>query len=318
MKKHGMHTRGMKKVRGAVAVVAVLLGVFLLLAQPVQAQSSDTAGSTAMTKVRLAHLSPDTPAMDIYAAGADGIETKVLSSLAYRDVSEYVGVPVGFYAFTMRPAGAPATDPAALSATALLEGGEAFTFAAFGPGAEIQTQLIKDDLQSPGPRKTAVRVFQASPELGTVSIEVADGPEIYSDLAAGQATEYVDLTAGQRQIIITPTDPTVAAVEASVDLPAGGVVTLIVGGKSGAMGVMTVVDASGTDLTATGASSPVMPTGGIDAGGGGLAGLSSAPGAGSGSGSPSGFLVVIIAGGVVLSAAASTAIVRRRTADVRA
>lgn len=298
-------------------LLAFIGGLALLVALPIGvgtagAQSSDPVGP--MTKVRLAHLSPDTPEVDIYATGADGVETKVLSSVAFRDVSEYINVPVGPYAFGMRPAGAPVSEPVVLSATAVLEGGEAFTFAAFGPTAEIQTQLIEDELRTPGSRRAAVRMFQASPELGAVSVSVENGPEIYSSLDPGTASGYVDVTAGSQKVIITPDDPAIEPFETTVALDAGSVVTLILGGKSASMDVMSVVDAAGTDVSVATDSNSALPEGGIATGGGGLAGLGDAQP----SGSDTAPFALLLGAGALLALASGSVVLARRRADVRA
>jgi Domain of unknown function (DUF4397) len=57
--------------------------------------------------VRVAHLSPDAPSVDVHVNGA-----KTLSGVLYKTVSKYLSVPPGQYRYEVRPAGADA-DPGA-------------------------------------------------------------------------------------------------------------------------------------------------------------------------------------------------------------
>lgn len=306
------------KALPAVALVAVGCLAALGVVRPGTASAQPSASETPVpqSRLRLAHLSPDTPPVDIYATGFDGVETKVLSSLDYREVSEYMRVPIGLYQFSMRPAGAPVTDPAMLSAAATLEGEGAYTFVTLGPLAEVQTQLVVDDLQAPEGGATFLRVIQAAPELGRVSVQFVDGPGLFSDLAFGEVARYTEVPAQRWRVRIVSEDPSKAPVESMVDLEAGSVMTLIVGGKNeDSLGVTTVVDATGLDLAGKGVETPlIMPAGGIATGGGALAGggLDAAPS------SPGMSTALLVAGlmGVVLLCGGAAVAVRAHTVRV--
>src|SRR5262245_18696040 len=68
--------------------------------------------------LRLAHLSPDTPNVDVTVSAfgtPDGAQ--VVRGVGYGDMSAYQRIAPGSYTFAMRPAGAdPTTDPV-ISAT---------------------------------------------------------------------------------------------------------------------------------------------------------------------------------------------------------
>jgi hypothetical protein len=73
-----------------------------LLALPVAAGAQ--AGPA---QVRVAHFSPDAPAVDVYVN-----DDKVLSGVEYKTVSKYLELPAGSYDLAVRPAGAAASsDP---------------------------------------------------------------------------------------------------------------------------------------------------------------------------------------------------------------
>src|SRR5215212_8263799 len=95
------------RVLTVVAVTAALAGLPL-----------STAGAADGGLLRLAHLSPDTPAVDVYVDSvADPAAGQVFPAVGYGTVSEYQSVPPGTYAVSMRAAGADPATPPVLSAT---------------------------------------------------------------------------------------------------------------------------------------------------------------------------------------------------------
>ena len=67
--------------------------------------------------VRLAHLSPDTPKVDVYLSkvGDGSFTTQVFPHVGYGTMSKYLALPVGTYAVAMRTEGAPASSPPVLT-----------------------------------------------------------------------------------------------------------------------------------------------------------------------------------------------------------
>ena len=94
-------------------VVAVLLTLFALAAPSVALASAPAEGPAYL---RLAHLSPDTPTVDVYVDSADDPSRSfVVPGVGYGVVSQYQPLPPGSYVIGMRPAGAPATTTARLA-----------------------------------------------------------------------------------------------------------------------------------------------------------------------------------------------------------
>ena len=83
----------------------------------------------------MAHLSPYTPAMDVYlySFGDPGARI-VLRHIAYGTVSAYETVAEGDYSLAMHPAGASASSQPVVSGSVTVKGGQAYTAAAVGPG----------------------------------------------------------------------------------------------------------------------------------------------------------------------------------------
>ena len=144
-------------------VAGVPLGILATALATLALAPSGSAGAAAGgANIRLAHLSPDTPEMDVYVVGFDGSESKALEGLGYGEVSDYAPLDAGEYTFLLRPAGAPADSDPAVTASATLDSGDAYTFAAMGPNADLQQALLTDDLAAPPGGQAKVRLIQAS------------------------------------------------------------------------------------------------------------------------------------------------------------
>jgi Domain of unknown function (DUF4397) len=261
------------------------------------------ASAATDVQLRVAHFSPDTPPMDVYATGFDGKEQLVLPKLGYGGVSEYLPLTAGVYAFSMRPAGSPATDEAVLRVSADLAANTSYTFAAFGRQAELNTDLLTDDLSAPPAGQGRVRLIQAAIDAGSVDVSAAGGPLFAQSAELGSVGNYVAVPAGSWQITAKGegADPVVE----NLTVEAGAVSSLVVLDGTGDLQIMSVTDAAGATAAAGGA-----PAGGVDTGGGALA-----EGAGAAADS-AGALVATLAGllAVVLTVSTSHVVRRRRVA----
>ena len=110
------------------AGAALILGALGVAAPAASAaQASGTAGTGWL---RLAHLSPNTPAVDCYLYSFDNPTAKVvLHHVAYGAVSTYEKVPAGEYTVAMRGAGAAPSSKPVLSASVDVQAGDAYTVA---------------------------------------------------------------------------------------------------------------------------------------------------------------------------------------------
>lgn len=134
----------------ALLLMAAMLGSWAL---PAPAAAAAPA-SAPMGYLRLAHLSPDTPSVDVYVSGvADPSLSFVLPGVGYGAVSPYKAVPAGSYVVSMRGAGAPADSPPVLSLTVRVDPGSAYTVAGVGKFADLGLSLIVDDLAMPAPAR---------------------------------------------------------------------------------------------------------------------------------------------------------------------
>ena len=165
--------------------------------------SAATAAESGL--LRLAHLSPDTPAVDVYVDSvADPSTGQVFPGVDYGTVSQYQDVPPGTYAISMRAAGADADSPPVLSTTVQVGSASARTVAGVGPFADLGLEVLQDDLTPPPAGSSRLRVIAAAAAADTLDVAVTVGPALAIDLAFADATGYVDVPACATSITVTP------------------------------------------------------------------------------------------------------------------
>jgi hypothetical protein len=252
----------------------------LLIGGPVAAASAATtsAGTTGTGWIRLAHLSPSTPAVDVYLYSFGNPTARiVLHHVAYGSVSPYEAVTAGDYSIAMRLAGAAKTSQPVLSSSVTVAAGHAYMVAALGPASGLRLQVMDDDLTTPR-GEALVRVIQASLKQPSVAVRW-DGKVIASKLAFAADTSYQAVSPGTEAVAVTGSS---GHASSTVTLAAGSVHTLVVLDGAGGLEIADLEDAAGSGL---------QPTGGAATGFGGTAGY--------GPGSPLPWLAVIVAGSLL-------------------
>jgi len=246
---------------GRLARLAVILGLMLgLLGFAIPAASA----SKGTGWLRLAHLSPNTPAVDVYLYSFGNPHARiVLRHVSYGMVSPYDQVPAGEYTVAMRTPAASATSRPVLSATINVASGHAYTVAGMGPAAGLTLRVLRDRLSAPR-GKAAVRVIQASMHQSAVTV-AAGGNVLGRDLKFTAVTRYQVLRPGERTVRATGESEHGAG---RFRLAANSIYTLVVMDDSGHLKITRLEDAIG---------SKVMPEGGAQMGFGGTAGRPGAP-----------------------------------------
>jgi hypothetical protein len=239
------------------AAVGVLLGATAALA-PAASASSTAPAASSDGWVRIAHLSPKAPAMDMYLYPfGDPTHATVLHDVAYGDVSAYMALSPGQYTVAMRGFGAPASSAPALTTSFMVSAHTAYTLAALGPDPGLRVEVLRDRMTAPA-GQALVRVFQAS--LKQPRVTVSYGSDVLAQqLAFGAATSYVSVPPGTHTVRFA-----VSGQDAStqVDLAPDSVHTIVVLDGPAGLKVDTLTDAAG---------SQTMPSGGANTGFGGMA-----------------------------------------------
>ncbi|HEY7593808.1 MAG TPA: DUF4397 domain-containing protein [Actinophytocola sp.] len=241
------------KTWGAVALAGALTAA--LIGVP---PASAAAGESYL---RLAHLSPDTPRVDVYltAFGRPDFHLRV-NGVGYGDVSDYQTIQPGEYTIAMRPAGAPPSTKPAISTTLSARNGRAYTVAGLGSFADLALKVLDDEISLPPAGQARMRVVNAAPHAGDLSIKRA-GTAVIEHVAFGDASSYVYVPGGPTSLTVQPVqaEPT----SLPVTLATGSVYTVLVLEKNGALSAGVRQDASGAK---------VVPHGAVETGLGGPSG----------------------------------------------
>ena len=264
--------------RDAIRNLLMLLGVSALLLGIPAATAYASSATTGTGWIRLAHLSPNTPAVDVYLYSFGNSNAMiVLHHVAYGTVSPYESVPAGDYSVAMRAAGASATSQPVLSTSVTIAAGHAYTVAGMGPESGLRLQVLEDQLTT-APGQAEVRVIQASLKQQVVTVTLGS-TVLVSDLKFASVSDYQPVSPGTQSVTVSSSD---GDAHSSVTLAAGTVHTLVVLDGASGLEVVNLEDASGSGKP---------PLGGVSTGFGGTAPH--------GPGSPVPWLVAIGAGSLL-------------------
>lgn len=235
---------------------ACISAIACVAAMASTAQAATTTAST-VGWVRLAHLSPNTPPVDVYLYPFGGSSPVVqLKHVAYGDLSPYESLAPGDYLVAMRGAGAAPTSSPVISTQVDVTVGKAYTVAGLGASPGLTLQVLNDTL-STTPGKAEVRLIEASLQSPTVSI-VADTDALASNLHFPNVTSYQPIDPGPCPLHVTTP---VGSQTQQLDFAADSTYTLaVLDGGTGSPKVLDLGDAVGTNT---------LPKGGVNTGFGG-------------------------------------------------
>lgn len=237
------------------ALPLVVLGLLLAAPGAAIAQPGDSY-------LRLAHLSPDTPNVDVYVASvSDPSRSFVVPGVGYGAVSSYQPLPSGSYVISMRGAGAAADSPAVISTSVDARPGGAYTVAGVGMSASLGLAVLTDRLELPAPGKASLRVINGAASAPAVDVGPATGPAWAGPVKFGTDTPYVDVPLGTWNLKVSaPGRPDLTT---PCELDANSVYTVLLVDRGGSLKAELLTDSQG---------SKVLPSGGVNAGFGGSAG----------------------------------------------
>lgn len=191
-----------RKLLAAIVAIGVA-GSFVVAGAPVGqelagTQEGDEIATQDTTYLRVAHASPDAPAVDVYVEG-----DPVLENVSFGAVSEYMQLEAGTYNVTITAAGNESA--AVFDGTVDLPPRGALTLAATGEltnetnASTFQPVLYTDDALEPGEDEAAVRIVHLVPDAPTVDVTVTrdDNTTVVADnVSYRNASEYVTVPAG--------------------------------------------------------------------------------------------------------------------------
>jgi len=239
---------GRRRFRRAAALTGLLMlasGLLAAAAPAAVAAAGTAAKSSQAGWIRLTHLSPNTPPVDVYLYSFGGQKAMiVLRHVAYGTVSPYEKLASGEYTVAMRGAGAGANSPPVLSANVRVAPGAAYTVAGLGPAKGLRLAVLRDQLTTPR-GKSLVRVIQASLHDHTVTV-TAGRQVLARQLAFGDVTGYGPARPGDWMVHVSGA---AGMASQSVRLSAGTIHTLVVlDGTSGGLMLDNLRDAAGSAI----------------------------------------------------------------------
>jgi uncharacterized protein DUF4397 len=250
-------------------LLAGVIGATLLNTDPAGASVGATGGTTGVASgiaapaastgwVRLAHLSPNAPAVDVYLYNFGNPAARlVLHHVSYGTVSPYQQVPAGEYTVSMRAAGAKGSAPPILSTGFAVGRGAAYTVAGMGPASGLRLQVMDDRLAAPAGH-ALVRVIQASLRQHVVTLSLGQ-VTLAHRLSFASTTSYQQVSPGQDVARVTGSSEHTSM---NVSMTADSIQTLVVLDGSKGLQLTDLKDAAG---------SQVQPVGGAATGLGGTA-----------------------------------------------
>ena len=214
-----IRTPHVRRLSSAAAVLAAV-AVSTLFAAPARAAGDGY--------VRLAHLSPDTPAVDVYLRSTtNAIKPQTFKGVAYGAMSDYLRLPTGTYQVAMRKAGAPASTKPVLTTQVGVQNGGAYTVAGVGRFADLGLRVLTDDLKLPDPGKSKVRIIQASVKAPVLNVAGKNGKTIADGVSFATTTAYREVNPGKWSVQVEPTGGGKTSV-LPCTLGAGSVYSLVV------------------------------------------------------------------------------------------
>jgi hypothetical protein len=182
--------------------------------------------ATAM--LRVAHLSPDAPAVDVHL---NGQVVSTLTSVPFGVVGGYLEVPAASHRIEVFAAGTQINPVIEASVTLLPSA--SYTVAASGlvGAGDLSPVVLVDDREGTGDERARVRFAHMSPDAPVVDIVVTEGPVLFDDVSFRATAGYDEVAAGSYEL--------------EVRLAEGGALALSIPGVELAMGASYTVFAVG-------------------------------------------------------------------------
>jgi hypothetical protein len=191
--------------------------------------------------VRVIHASPDIGTADVFVDGA-----KLLSSFQFGAVTGYVAVPAGPHKVQIALVG-KGIGGSVITETLAVSPGFAYTVAAVGSqstGLSLKV-FIDNNLLAPGTAK--FRMYQLSPDGGTVTIATG-GKTVLSGLGYQGASNYLAIAKGGYTFVVTSPSNNTTPLTLAATLSANSVTSVFVVGLYNGIPKVQLVSAQVTGL----------------------------------------------------------------------
>jgi hypothetical protein len=161
--------------------------------------NSAESGASEHAQLRVAHLSPDAPAVDVLVNGS-----AVLEGVEFGTISDYLQVPAGERTVTIQTS---ENETVVFEGDVTVEAGTAYTVAAVGEVSEetFRPEIYMDDFEVPSEDNSSVRLIHASPDAPPVDVTVEEsGAVLYDNVTFSNSSDYVTVPAGTYTLEVRP------------------------------------------------------------------------------------------------------------------
>ena len=176
------------KKLGIMAILAIALPLFSGGCSDDDDNKPTSPGGSTDSYLRVAHLSPDAPTVDVWVDGS-----VVLQDVAFGEFSGYLKLNSGTYRIQVSPANQ--TAPIVIDAQITLTTGTYTTVAATGRLANIAPVVLADDV-SRDATKAKIRFVHTGPDAPAVDLTLTDGTVLFPDVQFREAGSYLSVTGG--------------------------------------------------------------------------------------------------------------------------
>lgn len=212
---------------------------------------ADVLDTSTKARIRTVHVSPDAPAVDIFAN--NDFSAPLFDALSYSEFTKYLEVPTGLTNIKVLPDGlsAPSATSAVIDADVTLQAGNSYSVYATDVVATLQPLLLTDDDRPIG-TEARVRLIHGSPTAGAVDIyvvgagaDITDVSPTFADIPFRAETGYVPLATGDYDVVVTPAGSKDSAIYAAISLENGKIYTAVARdgfGGGGPLGLILMDD----------------------------------------------------------------------------
>lgn len=162
--------------------------------------TTEDASQGGDANVRVAHTSPDAPAVNVIVDGR-----AIARNVPFENVSEYIAVEPGSHTITILRA---ANNVSLTNETVTFDAERNYTVAVVGEFSENGTSrlrpvLLRDDAATPPADSAVVRFVHVSPDIGPVDVTINEtGRVLFDGSTLGSGTPYKVLPAGDYEFEI--------------------------------------------------------------------------------------------------------------------
>lgn len=173
------------------------LGTMALIAVASGCDDDPAAPNSNPASLRVIHLSPDAPNVDVFLNEAG---SAAVNDLGFAEGTPYVTTPAGSYRIDLAPTGGSVGDAVLTKNGVMLEGGRRYTAVALDEVSQLDALALEDNFDGLANGNIRVRPIHAAVAVGQVDIwnipSTGSPTLLYENVDFSVVGTYLDLPAG--------------------------------------------------------------------------------------------------------------------------